>query len=135
MEPERLLLLDDGHCLADQTLAACALSREATRVDMRASSLATLCRLVEAGFGLTFVPELALRVERAAAPGLRLARFVAPEPARTIGLVRRRSATGEGWFDELAALLGEAGRREIALARDAARSYIEAEEEPWPSET
>jgi LysR family transcriptional regulator, hydrogen peroxide-inducible genes activator len=140
MEPERLLLLDDGHCLADQTLAACALSREATRVDMRASSLATLCRLAEAGFGLTLVPELALRVELAAAPGLRPGRFAAPEPARTIGLVRRRTAAGEGWFAELAGLLAEAGRREIALGRTlAARfaadkpaeaSYMEAEEVP-----
>jgi LysR family hydrogen peroxide-inducible transcriptional activator len=116
MEPERLLLLEDGHCLADQTLAACALGREATRVDMRASSLSTLCRLVEAGFGLTFVPELALRIETAAAPRLAVMRFAAPEPGRTIGLVRRRRAADEGWAVEVADLLGAAGRSELAHA-------------------
>jgi LysR family hydrogen peroxide-inducible transcriptional activator len=117
MAPERLLLLDDGHCLADQSLAACGLAREATRIDMRASSLATLCRLAEEGFGFTLLPELALRAETAAAPGLRLLRFAAPEPLRTIGLVRRRLAAAEGWFDELAAILRAAG--EAALAQPA----------------
>jgi len=110
MAPERLLLLDDGHCLADQSLAACGLAREATRVDMRASSLATLCRLVGEGFGLTLLPEIAVRAETAAAPGLALMRFAAPEPFRTLGLARRRTGADEGWFAELAALLRAAGR-------------------------
>ncbi len=110
MAPERLLLLEDGHCLADQSLAACGLARAATRVDMRASSLATLCRLVEEGFGLTLLPELAVRAETAAAPGLALLRFGGPEPFRTIGLARRRLSTDAGWFGELAEILSAAGR-------------------------
>ena len=110
MAPDRLLLLEDGHCLADQSLAACGVAREATRVDMRASSLATLCRLVEEGFGLTLLPELAMRAETAAAPGLALLRFAGPEPHRTIGLARRRTSSEEGWFAELAEILREAGR-------------------------
>ncbi len=110
MAPERLLLLEDGHCLADQSLAACGLAREATRVDMRASSLPTLCRLVEEGFGLTLLPELAVAAETAAAPGLALLRFAAPEPLRTIGLARRRLSSDEGWFAELAEILRAAGR-------------------------
>ena len=110
MGAERLLLLDDGHCLADQALAACGLARKATRLDMRASSLATLCRLVEEGFGLTLLPELAVRAERAAAPRLGLLRFAAPEPFRTISLVRRRTSSDEGWFAELAEILRAAGQ-------------------------
>ncbi len=110
MSPSRLLLLDDGHCLADQALAVCGLARDATRVDMRASSLATLCRLVEEGFGLTLLPEIAVRSETAAAPGLALMRFAPPEPRRTIGLLRRRADADSGWFDELGALLRQAGR-------------------------
>lgn len=130
---ERLLLLDDGHCLADQALAACALtstsrswtstaasrSWASTRIDLRASSLSTLCRLAEAGFGLTFVPELALRAETAAAPDLRVLRFVAPEPGRTVALVRRRVSADDGWFREVADLLAQAGRAEIDHARAA----------------
>lgn len=110
MGAERLLLLDDGHCLADQALAACGLARKDARLDMRASSLATLCRLVEEGFGLTLLPELAVRAERAAAPRLALLRFAAPEPFRTISLVRRRTSSDEGWFAELAEILRAAGR-------------------------
>jgi LysR family hydrogen peroxide-inducible transcriptional activator len=120
MGAERLLLLDDGHCLADQALAACALTsavRSSTRIDLRASSLSTLCRLAEAGFGLTFVPELALRAETAAAPGLGLLRFAAPEPGRTVSLVRRRVSAEDGWFREVAGLLAQAGQAEINHAR------------------
>ena len=115
MEPGALLLLDDGHCLADQALAACAVDRSRVRMDLRAASLATLCRLVSEGFGLTLLPELAIRAECAAAPGLRLARFADPEPSRTVGLVRRLVSVDDGWFGELAEILGEAGRAEIAL--------------------
>ena len=84
---------------------------------MRASSLATLCRLVEEGFGLTFCPSSRSGPERAAAPGLALMRFAAPEPRRTIGLVRRRLSVDDGWFGELGAMLGEAGQAEIGHAR------------------
>jgi LysR family hydrogen peroxide-inducible transcriptional activator len=114
VDAERLLLLDDGHCLADQALAACALSRDATHVDMRASSLSTLCRLVGEGFGLTFVPELAVRTEIGAAPDMALVRFAEPQPHRTVGLVRRRISTDDGWFTALAGLLAEAGEAELA---------------------
>ena len=116
MEPGALLLLDDGHCLADQALAACAVDRSRVRMDLRAASLATLCRLVSEGFGLTLLPELAVRAECAAAPELRLARFAEPQPRRMVGLVRRSLSVDDGWFGELAAILAEAGREEIAQA-------------------
>ena len=119
MEPGALLLLDDGHCLAEQALAACAVDRSRVCMDLRAASLATLCRLVSEGFGLTLLPELAIRAECAAAPDLRLARFADPEPSRTVGLVRRLVSVDDGWFGELAEILGEAGRAEIALTSHA----------------
>lgn len=106
--PGRLLLLDEGHCLADQALEVCGLDRAATRVDLGASSLATLAGLVAEGFGLTLLPEIARATESAAAPGLRLARFAPPEPARRLGLLRREGMGDGGWFGELAALLVEA---------------------------
>lgn len=119
MEAEQLLLLDDGHCLTDQTLAACAVDRARTRMDLRAASLTTLCRLVSEGFGLTLLPELAARAECAAAPALRLARFGEPEPARTVALVRRALAVDDGWFGELVAILTEAAGTEIAACAEA----------------
>jgi LysR family hydrogen peroxide-inducible transcriptional activator len=107
--PSQLLLLEDGHCLSDQALEVCALSRDAARINMRASSLATLSRLVAAGFGLTFMPEIAARAELRAAPGLALRRFPGEEPARRLGLVTRQTAAGSAWVTDLADLLTGAG--------------------------
>jgi LysR family hydrogen peroxide-inducible transcriptional activator len=113
MEPGQLLLLDEGHCLTDQTLAACSVDRSRTRMDLRAASLTTLCRLVSEGFGLTLLPELAVPAECAAAPALCTARFAEPEPRRTIGIVRRSLSVDDGWFGELASTLAAAGRSVI----------------------
>ena len=110
LDPGRLLLLEEGHCLADQALEVCALRRSDTRVDLGASSLATLAGLVAEGFGFTFLPEIAVSSETAAAPTLALRRFSDPQPARTLGLVRRRTASDDGWFGALADILREAGQ-------------------------
>ena len=53
-----ILVLADGHCLRDQTLAACGPSG-ALGGAMRASSLATLLNMVAAGYGTTLIPGLA----------------------------------------------------------------------------
>ena len=105
MRPGQLLLLDDGHCLTDQAIAACGVDRAETRTDLRAASLTTLCRLASEGFGLTFLPEIAAPTECAAAPRLATRRFAAPVPGRTIGLVRRQLSGDGGWFRELGEVL------------------------------
>lgn len=119
LNPKHLLLLDEGHCLADQALAVCGAERPRTRVDLRASSLPTLCGLVAAGFGITLLPEIAARNEAKATPGMDVIRFGAPEPARTIGLVRRDLGGPTGWFDDLAERLTLAGERLTEHARRA----------------
>lgn len=110
LDPDQLLLLDEGHCLGDQALEVCGLTRRG-RLDLGAASLATLCRLAAQGMGLTFLPELASRQELAAAPGLTLMRFAAPQPARQVTLLRRASTPPGGWFQELAQMLAQAGTR------------------------
>ena len=117
LRPEHLLLLDEGHCLADQALEFCRLDRRQTRLDLGASSLATLCGLVGQGFGLTFLPEIALALEMAASPGITLRRFDDPEPARQIALVRRAGSAGGPWFDDLHDHICAAGADLIARAR------------------
>ncbi|MFT6105726.1 MAG: LysR family hydrogen peroxide-inducible transcriptional activator [Paracoccaceae bacterium] len=122
LDPDQLLLLDEGHCLSDQAIAACGIDPARRRIDLGASSLATLCGLVSEGFGLTFLPELALATEMAAAPRLRLHRFAEPQPARTLALVRRAGAAQqEDWFAELATLMQEAGADVIARGAAGAR--------------
>ena len=113
----QLLLLEEGHCLTDQALEVCGRGRGHAQINMGASSLATLSRLVAAGFGLTMMPELAALQEQRAAPNMRLMRFSAPEPARRIGLVRREASLDDGWFTALADVLREVGQALVAEAR------------------
>ena len=117
LKPDHLLLLDEGHCLADQALEVCALDRSATRLDLGASSLSTLCGLVAQGFGLTLLPELALQAEAQGNPALTLRRFTAPEPARQVALLRRASSEGGAWFDDLAGHLRTAAGDLLTAAR------------------
>ena len=117
LQPSQLLLLEDGHCLTDQALEVCGMDRNSGSIDMGASSLATLSRLVAAGFGLTLMPELAAAAERAAAPELALRRFPEPEPARRIGLVRRESTPEEDWFAQLGQMIRDVGEGLISAFR------------------
>ncbi|MGN7868001.1 LysR substrate-binding domain-containing protein [Paracoccus sp. 22332] len=114
LDPGQLLLLDEGHCLGDQALEVCGLHRRSARLDLGAASLSTLCRLAAQGMGLTFLPQLAVRQECAAAPGLAVVPFPDPQPCREILLLRRASTPAGGWFDELAGVLAETGERVMA---------------------
>jgi LysR family hydrogen peroxide-inducible transcriptional activator len=96
-----LLLLADGHCLRDHALAACALP--SARVDeFGATSLFTLARMVEAGYGVTLLPKLAVDAGLCDTAKLALRPLRSPAPARKIGLAWRRNA---GRADDYKALL------------------------------
>mgnify|MGYP003662947254 CR=1 FL=1 len=112
-----LMLLEDGHCLTDQALEVCQRDRTQAGINTGASSLATLSRLVEAGFGMTLMPEIAAKTEMDAAPGLRVARFSDPEPSRRIGLVRRASTPDSDWLTHLAGALRQVGEGLTAAMR------------------
>lgn len=56
----RLLLLEDGHCLRDHTLAACNRSELRASATMIGTSLHTLVQLVDNDLGLTLLPEMAI---------------------------------------------------------------------------
>ncbi len=117
LKTAQLMLLEDGHCLTDQALEVCGQDRSNGQINMGASSLATLSRLVAGGFGLTLMPELAARSEAEAVAGLRMVRFGTPEPARTIGLVRRATTLGEDWFDKLAHVIEHVGQEIVTQTR------------------
>lgn len=59
-DPSRLLLLDEGHCLRDQALAACKLPAASPDSPLVASTLETLVQMVDAGLGVTFLPQMAV---------------------------------------------------------------------------
>jgi len=95
LEQENILLLAEGHCLAQQAMEACHLSERTASGDMadlRAASLETLIQLVAAGFGITLVPALAMGGSWTSGSGVvaqplsKIARA-----SRTVSLVYRRS--------------------------------------------
>lgn len=59
LNPESVLLLEDGHCLRDHAVSACHLSELDNVNRFAASSLHSLLEMVESDIGITFVPEMA----------------------------------------------------------------------------
>lgn len=57
---ERIMLLEDGHCLRDHALSACGLPGAAASEEFAATSLHTLVQMVGGGLGLTLLPNLAV---------------------------------------------------------------------------
>jgi LysR family hydrogen peroxide-inducible transcriptional activator len=108
LDPERLILLQEGHCLRDHTLQSCSFA-ERTSAAIEASSLATLVQMVEAGLGVALLPTMAVRsrlVQPGVAGGTLVAReFAKPEPQRTIALVTRNTHSQQQAFAELANLV------------------------------
>ena len=102
---EKLLLLDEGHCLRDQALDVCG-ARQNQREEVRATSLETLRQMVAMELGITLLPALAVdagpRVSRKA---VEIRPFRSPPPGRTIALVWRRRAPFPETFERLAATL------------------------------
>ncbi len=97
---DRLLLLEEGHCLRDQALGACELSDLTT---FGATSLTTLLQLVAHGQGVTLLPQMAAR--DLADPRISLARFPEPAPRRTIVMAWRAGSARRRALKDIAARL------------------------------
>jgi LysR family hydrogen peroxide-inducible transcriptional activator len=107
IEHERLLLLEEGHCLRDQALTYCTLQQVDAVNTFGASSLSTIVEMVSAGYGITLLPEMCLGIEGRGRK-LTLVRFVEPEPYRTIGLAWRSTSPRKRDFEELGRLVTKA---------------------------
>ena len=92
LEGRNVLLLDDGHCLREQTLPLCESAGAGELAGFRASSLGTITQMVASGLGITLLPELAVEREAAAVPGLRVISFGADGPSRSVGLAWRANS-------------------------------------------
>ena len=97
LEGERVLLLEDGHCLRDQALAVCERAGADENADFRATSLATLVQMVAGGDGVTLLPAIAAPAVAGSGAGavknLIVRPFKAPAPSRKLGLVWRRGSS------------------------------------------
>lgn len=136
---DRLLWLAEGHCLTRHTLTACGLDQRphagasrgtvgetADGADLEATSLLTLMQMVEYGFGLALIPEIAIRARLLERTGLVARPLAEPSPRRVIALAARATTTRHEAFDALAdalASLHEARARAVTspLGRRASR--------------
>ena len=101
---QRVLLLEDGHCLRDQALDVCGLRQEGKVFNFEATSMATLVQLVSSGMGLTLLPEMAVPFENRDG-ALELVEFADPAPARDIGLIWRRGSERVADYEALGELI------------------------------
>jgi LysR family hydrogen peroxide-inducible transcriptional activator len=118
VDQSRLILLEEGHCLRDQALAFCATRGGDRPAGLGATSLTTVMQMVANGYGVTLVPEVAVDAELHD-PRVKLLRFAEPAPARTIGLVWRRTSPRQQDFAALGKIVVETLR--VTNSRHASR--------------
>ena len=113
---ERLLLLEDGHCLRDQALAVCGLlagDREGQE-GFAATSLHTLVQMLAGGLGVTLLPRLAIAAGVTAGTDIELRPLAASGAWRTLGLAWRPNAPRASEYRSLVPLLAETCRNALA---------------------
>ena len=105
IDENRMLLLEDGHCLKDHALSACNRPELRAHAAMMGTSLHTLIQMVDNGLGLTFIPSMAIEA------GILDGTQVDAKPLRSdhgyrrIALIWRRSSARENEFQLLAETL------------------------------
>lgn len=60
LDPESLLLLEDGHCLREHALASCTLKDQNNVSQFSANTLQTLVQMVNSDLGVTILPNMTM---------------------------------------------------------------------------
>jgi len=111
LAPERILLLDEGHCFRDQTIAACRLDSDPGARTFAATSLSTIVEFVANGQGVTLLPGIALRKE-ATDPRIAIHPIAAPGAGRVLSLVWREATPFGDIFARIAEVIRQVRRPE-----------------------
>jgi LysR family hydrogen peroxide-inducible transcriptional activator len=106
---EHILLLADGHCLADQVMGVCGMDRAPPEGmdDLRAASLETLMQLVASGVGCTLLPALAIRGSWMTGGGVIARKLELPNAYRRVRMVFRPTFPRRRALEAMAALILE----------------------------
>lgn len=98
LEPDKMLILDEGHCFREQALNICKKRKKNNpNLDYQSGSIETLKRLADKGMGYTLIPELSLEEKDKD----HIIRFEDPEPAREVSLATHNSFSKEKLIEEL----------------------------------
>ena len=113
IDENRLLMLEDGHCLKDHALSAC--NRPEMRADatMMGTSLHTLVQMVDNGLGVTFVPGMAIEAGILDGTAVDARPLKSDHGFRSVALIWRRSSPREEEFQLLAGTLRQITREII----------------------
>ena len=112
IDGNRLLLLEDGHCLKDHALAACNRAELRTEATFTGTSLHTLVQMVDNGLGVTLLPEMAIRGGILANTQITARPIRSPSAHRDIALIWRRNSPRESDFRLMAGILRNASARQ-----------------------
>lgn len=104
---ERLLLLEEGHCLRDHALSACSREIDKETIPFQGTSLYTLIEMVCGGQGITLVPEMACDSALLERASIALRPLDEPGPHREIALVWRSTSHRKAEFAPLAEQLSQ----------------------------
>ena len=104
---ERLLLLEEGHCLRDQAIAFCRNFGVTEFDEFGTSSLSTIVQMVANGYGVTLLPRMSVPLEVRGNDQVSALPFEPPVPRRTIGLVWRRTSPRKDDFVTLGQLISQ----------------------------
>lgn len=91
MDPSRLLLLEDGHCLRDHALSACGRPDAVESARMMGTSLHTLVTMVDGGVGVTMIPAMAVASGILDGTDVVARDIESPDAVRRVVLIWRRS--------------------------------------------
>lgn len=111
IDAERLLMLEDGHCLKDHALSACNRPELRAEARMLGTSLHTLVQMVDNGLGVTMLPKMALDAGILNGTNVVSRPLDAEHPTRTIALVWRKASPRGKEFLMLADVLRRAHER------------------------
>lgn len=114
---ERLLLLEEGHCLREHTLQACRRPNIRNAGGMEATSLLTLLQMVESGMGIALLPEMAVSGGLLNSTELLARPLAAPAPKRVIALVARSSTARVEEFGVLSECIQERFGADLKISR------------------
>ena len=92
IDQNRLLLLEDGHCLREHALAACNRPDLRANATMIGTSLHTLVQMVDNGLGVTMLPQMAIDAGILHETQVVARPLKSKAPSRQIALVWRKNS-------------------------------------------
>ena len=116
LKDETLLLLEEGHCLRGQVLDVCSQTMTKERKDFQGTSLETIRHMVSTGIGITLIPQTAIDYKNLTQnSSIKYIPFKKPAPARSVGLLFRKTSSRKVCFEKIAASIQSIIEKEFSV--------------------